>query len=147
MDVWETGNAIHFQRFEFWHPMKRERPVLVGNLPELAHVVAKEIHTRYPHPLNYLDSGHIRRYGSGYGSDGHQVFAVLARPGAVWIGKGALAARDAFHDAIVSIQQAIKDKGYQLIVEKNEGAVLYAEAGSDLTDQVIEKFNSKKKKK
>jgi len=40
-----------------------------------------------------------------------------------------------------------KEKGYQLIVEKNEGAVLYAEAGADLTDQVVEKFNSKKKKK
>jgi len=40
-----------------------------------------------------------------------------------------------------------KEKGYQLIVEKNEGAVLYAEAGSDLTDQVVEKFNSKYKGK
>ena len=40
-----------------------------------------------------------------------------------------------------------KEKGFQLIVEKNEGAVLYAEAGADLTDQVVEKFNSKKKKK
>ncbi len=40
-----------------------------------------------------------------------------------------------------------KEKGYQLIVEKNEGAVLYAEAGSDLTEQVVDKFNSKKKKK
>ncbi len=40
-----------------------------------------------------------------------------------------------------------KEKGYQLIVEKNEGAVLYAEAGSDLTEQVVEKFNSKYKGK
>ncbi len=40
-----------------------------------------------------------------------------------------------------------KEKGFQLIVEKNEGAVLYAEAGSDLTDQVIEKFNTKYKGK
>lgn len=39
-----------------------------------------------------------------------------------------------------------KEKNYQLIVEKNEGAVLYAESGSDLTDAVIEKFNKKKKK-
>jgi len=51
-------------------------------------------------------------------------------------------------DEIRAIIEGIgKEKGYQLIVEKNEGAVLYAEAGSDLTDQVIEKFNSKKKKK
>ncbi len=40
-----------------------------------------------------------------------------------------------------------KEKGYQLIVEKNEGAVLYAEAGSDLTEVVVEKFNSKYKGK
>jgi len=40
-----------------------------------------------------------------------------------------------------------KEKGYQLIVEKNEGAVLYAEAGADLTEVVIEKFNARKKKK
>lgn len=40
-----------------------------------------------------------------------------------------------------------KEKGYQLILEKNEGAVLYAEAGSDLTETVIDRFNSKHKKK
>ena len=40
-----------------------------------------------------------------------------------------------------------KEKGYQLILEKNEGAVLYAEAGSDLTDAVVERFNSKAKSK
>ncbi len=40
-----------------------------------------------------------------------------------------------------------KEKNYQLIVEKNEGAVLYAEAGSDLTEQVVEKFNAKYKGK
>ena len=40
-----------------------------------------------------------------------------------------------------------KEKGYQLIVEKNEGAVLYAETGSDLTESVIEKFNAKYKGK
>jgi len=38
-----------------------------------------------------------------------------------------------------------KEKKYQLIVEKNEGGVLYTESGSDLTDQVIELFNKKKK--
>jgi outer membrane protein len=47
----------------------------------------------------------------------------------------------------MELQKSIgKEKGYQLIVEKNEGAVLYAEAGADLTDQVISKFNAKKKK-
>ena len=40
-----------------------------------------------------------------------------------------------------------KEKSYQLILEKNEGAVLYAESGSDLTEQVIEKFNVKHKGK
>ena len=38
-----------------------------------------------------------------------------------------------------------KEKGYQLILEKNEGAVLYAQSGSDLTEQVIEKFNAQHK--
>lgn len=38
-----------------------------------------------------------------------------------------------------------KEKGFQLILEKNEGAVLYAENGNDLTDQVISAFNSKHK--
>ncbi|MBI1862068.1 MAG: OmpH family outer membrane protein [Deltaproteobacteria bacterium] len=40
-----------------------------------------------------------------------------------------------------------KENNFQLIVEKNEGAVLYAEAGADLTQQLIEKFNAKKKEK
>jgi outer membrane protein len=40
-----------------------------------------------------------------------------------------------------------KERSYQIILEKNEGAVLYAEAGSDLTDEVIDKFNSRHKKK
>ena len=40
-----------------------------------------------------------------------------------------------------------KEKGYQLILEKNEGAVLYAEAGSDLTEQVVERFNARQKNK
>ncbi len=51
-------------------------------------------------------------------------------------------------DELRSIIEGIgKEKSYQLIVEKNEGAVLYAEAGSDLTDSVIEKFNAKYKGK
>ena len=37
-----------------------------------------------------------------------------------------------------------KDKGLTLILEKNEGAVLFTQGGEDLTDQVIEKFNSRK---
>lgn len=51
-------------------------------------------------------------------------------------------------DELRSIIEGVgKEKGYQLILEKNEGAVLYAEAGSDLTEQVIEKFNSRHKGK
>ncbi len=46
-----------------------------------------------------------------------------------------------------SIVEAIgKEKAYQLIVEKSEGAILYAENGSDLTEVVIERFNAKNKK-
>ena len=44
------------------------------------------------------------------------------------------------------IEDLGKEKGFQLILEKNEGAVLYAEAGSDLTDEVIGRFNKRKKK-
>jgi len=54
-------------------------------------------------------------------------------------------------DELRSIIEGIgKEKSYQLIVEKNEGAVLYAEAGSDLTEEVVKQYNSKshgKKKK
>lgn len=51
-------------------------------------------------------------------------------------------------DELRSIIEGVgKEKGYQLILEKNEGAVLYAESGSDLTEQVIEKFNSRHKGK
>ena len=38
-----------------------------------------------------------------------------------------------------------KEKGLTLILEKNEGAVLFAQGGEDLTEQVIEKFNSTRK--
>ncbi len=38
-----------------------------------------------------------------------------------------------------------KDKGLTLILERNEGAVLFTQGGEDLTDQVIEKFNSTRK--
>lgn len=40
-----------------------------------------------------------------------------------------------------------KENNFQLIVEKNEGAVLYAEVGADLTTQLIERFNAKRKEK
>ena len=40
-----------------------------------------------------------------------------------------------------------KEKAYQLILEKNEGAVLYAESGSDLTDSVVEQYNQRQKTK
>lgn len=40
-----------------------------------------------------------------------------------------------------------KENNFQLIVEKNEGAVLYAEVGADLTQQLIDRFNAKKSKR
>lgn len=40
-----------------------------------------------------------------------------------------------------------KEKGFTLIVEKNDGAVLYAASGEDLTDAVVERFNQKNKGK
>ena len=39
-----------------------------------------------------------------------------------------------------------KEKDFEFVVEKNEGAVLYAMPGADLTDEVIARFNAKKKK-
>jgi len=47
-------------------------------------------------------------------------------------------------DELRSIVEGIgKEKGFQLVLEKNEGAVLYAENGTDLTSSVIERFNAK----
>lgn len=40
-----------------------------------------------------------------------------------------------------------KQRGYDLVLEKNESAVLYAPDGSNITDEVIEIFDKKKKKK
>lgn len=40
-----------------------------------------------------------------------------------------------------------KEKGLTLILEKNEGAVLFSQGGEDLTENVIEKFNSTKRSK
>jgi outer membrane protein len=51
-------------------------------------------------------------------------------------------------DELRSIIEALgKEKSYQLILEKNEGAVHFAESGADLTDTVIERFNSRQKGK
>lgn len=50
-------------------------------------------------------------------------------------------------DELRAIVETIgKERAFQLILEKNEGAVLYAESGSDLTEEVIKRFNQKKKK-
>lgn len=50
-------------------------------------------------------------------------------------------------DELRSIIEGLgKERGYSLILEKNESAVLYAETGSDLTDEVVKRFNDKKKK-
>jgi outer membrane protein len=43
------------------------------------------------------------------------------------------------------IESIGKEKGLTLILEKNEGAVLFAQGGEDLTEQVVEKFNSTRK--
>jgi outer membrane protein len=40
-----------------------------------------------------------------------------------------------------------KAQNFHLVLEKNEGAVLYAQNGTDLTKEVIEAFNSRKKGK
>jgi len=51
-------------------------------------------------------------------------------------------------DEIRSVVEALgKEKGLTLVLEKNEGAVLYAQSGEDLTESVIEKFNSRSKSK
>ncbi len=51
-------------------------------------------------------------------------------------------------DELRSIIEGLgKEKGYTLILERNEGGVLYAQGGDDLTENVIEKFNSTHKGK
>jgi outer membrane protein len=40
-----------------------------------------------------------------------------------------------------------KEKQLQFVLEKNEGTVLYAESGTDLTSVVIDRFNAKNKGK
>lgn len=51
-------------------------------------------------------------------------------------------------DEIRSVVEALgKEKGLTLVLEKNEGAVLYAQSGEDLTEAVIERFNSRSKSK
>ena len=51
-------------------------------------------------------------------------------------------------DEIRSVVEVLgKEKGLTLVLEKNEGAVLYAQSGEDLTEAVIERFNSRSKSK
>lgn len=51
-------------------------------------------------------------------------------------------------EEIRSVVEALgREKGLTLVLEKNEGAVLYAQSGEDLTDAVIERFNSRSKSK
>lgn len=51
-------------------------------------------------------------------------------------------------DEIRSVVETLgREKGLALVLEKNEGAVLYAQSGEDLTDAVIAKFNSRSKSK
>lgn len=42
------------------------------------------------------------------------------------------------------LQKLGKDGGYQMIIEKNEGAVIYADESVDLTDELIKAFDAKK---
>ena len=44
------------------------------------------------------------------------------------------------------IESIGKEKGLTLILERNEGAVLFSQGEEDLTEQVIEKFNSSSKR-
>ncbi len=49
-------------------------------------------------------------------------------------------------DALRAIVEGIgKAQNFHLVLEKNEGAVLYAQNGVDLTKEVIDTFNKKKK--
>ncbi len=51
-------------------------------------------------------------------------------------------------DALRSVIEALgKERNYQLVLERNEGAVLFAQGGEDVTDTVIERFNSQYKGK
>lgn len=51
-------------------------------------------------------------------------------------------------DALRGVIEAVgKEKSFQLILERNEGAVLFAQGGEDLTETVIQKFNSENKGK
>jgi len=51
-------------------------------------------------------------------------------------------------EEIRSVVEALgREKGLTLVLEKNEGAVLYAQSGEDLTQAVIDRFNSKSKSK
>jgi len=40
------------------------------------------------------------------------------------------------------LQKLGKDSGYQMIIEKNEGAVIYADESVDLTDELIKAFDA-----
>ncbi len=41
------------------------------------------------------------------------------------------------------LQQVGKDGGYSMVIEKNEGAVIYADESIDLTDELIKAFDAK----
>ena len=49
-------------------------------------------------------------------------------------------------DSVDVVKQLGKEGKYTLILERNEGALLYADDGIDLTDKVIELYNAKTKK-
>lgn len=51
-------------------------------------------------------------------------------------------------DSLRAVIEALgKEKGFQLILEKNEGAVLFSQGGEDLTQDVISRFNAAYKPK
>jgi len=43
------------------------------------------------------------------------------------------------------LQKIGKDGGYQMVIEKNEGAVIYADESVDLTDELIKAFDAAQK--
>jgi len=43
------------------------------------------------------------------------------------------------------LQKLGKDKGYSMVIEKNEGAVIYADESVDLTDELIKAFDAAQK--
>ncbi len=44
-------------------------------------------------------------------------------------------------DVVSIVEEVAKKEGYELVVEKNEGGVVYVAASSDITDKIIQMYN------